>query len=108
MLTTPNRPMAIPPMRFNQSMVVSVTLSRSMVAPTVKTIHHDMEPQNMPPTRSDVCHNGRCLPRPSMASTARNESTVVGLVAVSRNADTKSECEEELLFRFLIDRGGLK
>jgi hypothetical protein len=58
-------------------------------------VHQIMDPQNMPATRITVCRSDDWRPTPSVARTAKKERTVVGFVAFSRNAETKSELAEE-------------
>ena len=58
---------------------------------TLSTIHHIIEPQKIPPTRNTVSHHSLWDPRPSAASRATNDSTVVGFVRVNRNVDRISE-----------------
>ena len=56
-----------------------------------RMIHQSMEPQPMPSTRNSVCQDTRPWLIPNPVRTARNDNTVVGLVRVSRNVETKSE-----------------
>src|ERR1017187_376604 len=99
--------MAITATRFIQRMERSVILPRSRFAALTRMVHQVIDPQNMPATRSEVCQGSRWLPRPSKASTARKESTVVGLVAVRKRVETKSEWAEEVTWPASSDRGGL-
>src|ERR1039458_731943 len=53
--------MAIPATRFIQRMVRSVTLPRNRFTAPTRMVHQVIDPQNMPATRSEVCHSGPFL-----------------------------------------------
>ena len=91
-----------------QRIVRSVILLRRWFATLTRMIHQIIDPQNIPATRSEVCHSGRCRPMPSVARTARNESTVVGLVTFRKNAETKSEFAEDVSGPASSYRDGLR
>src|ERR1035438_6731964 len=106
--TRPKPPMAMPATRFIQRMAPPVILPRKRFAALTRMVHQVIDPQNIPATRDDVCHGSRCFPRPSMASTARKESTVVGLVKVRKRVETKSELAWELTGTASSVFGGLQ
>src|ERR1035438_774634 len=96
MVINPNAPIAPAAMRFSHTTARSLNRSRKWPEMNASNIHQSMAPAKIPVTRKSVRVQCRCSPNPNMASTARNDRTVVGLVRVSRNVDAASEPLDEL------------
>src|SRR5579871_1325770 len=85
-------------MRFIHTNDRSVNRSRKRFTILASTVHHNMEPQKIPATRNKVSQRPLYCPIPSVARIAMNDSTVVGLVSVSRKVSRKSEAFDERPF----------